>query len=47
MEIIDNMNDIHNITDMIKAGSATGAILTIFYFIALIVLVCMGIFNKY
>jgi hypothetical protein len=32
---------------MIKAGSATGAILTIFYFIALIVLVCMGIFNKY
>jgi len=47
IDIIDNMKDIHNISDMIKAGTATGVMLTFFYFIALIVLICMGIFNKY
>jgi hypothetical protein len=47
LDVIDSMKGVHNISDMIKAGTSTGVIITLFYLIALIVLICMGIFDKY
>jgi hypothetical protein len=47
LDIIESMKDINNISDMLKSGCASGIIIALYYFIALIVLIIMGIFDKY
>ena len=47
LDLIQQMNDVHNISDMIKAGASSGTIIGFGYFIALIVLIIMGILGKY
>ena len=47
LDIMDSMGDISNITDTIRAGTATGVSMTFIYLITLIVLIIMGILNKY
>jgi hypothetical protein len=46
-DIINEMGNISNITDMLKGGSISGLITSIAYFITVIVLIIMGILNKF
>lgn len=46
-QVIQEMGYLQNITDMLKSGSATGTTMSIAYFITLIVLIILGIFNKF
>jgi hypothetical protein len=44
-DIINKMGDVENITDMLKAGTSSGLITSLSYFISVIILIIMGIFN--
>ena len=45
--VMTKMGDVLDITDMLKAGSASGIAVSIGYFISIIVLLVMGILNKF
>ena len=45
--VMSKMGDVIDITDMLKAGSASGITVSIGYFISIIVLLIMGILNKF
>lgn len=45
--VMSKMGDVIDITDMLKAGSAAGITTSIGYFISIIVLLVMGILNKF
>ena len=47
LDIITSMKGINNFCDMLKAGTATGIFISLAYFIVLIILIVMGIYNKY
>ncbi len=47
VEVIEDMYDIPNITDMLKAGSSTGIWMTFAYVLAVIIIVILGIFNYF
>ena len=47
LDVMNSMKGVTNIADMVKAGTSTGVVVGFFYFIALIVLIIMGVFNKY
>lgn len=46
-DIINQMGDTEEITDMLKAGTSSGLITSLSYFFAVIILIIMGIFNKF
>jgi hypothetical protein len=47
LDVISEMGHISNVTDMLKAGAASGLFTSIAYFITVIILIILGIFNKY
>lgn len=46
-DVIHQMGDVENISDMLKAGSSSGIITSFSYLITVIILIIMGIFNKF
>lgn len=46
-DVMDQMGDVVDISDMLKAGSASGIVVSFGYFISLIALLIMSILNKF
>ncbi len=46
-DVITEMGEINEITDMLKAGTSTGIYMSLIYFISYIVIFFCGIFNVF